>query len=392
VTEDGRKDQTDDDVRVPRIDPAHGARAEHRDHVPSFKTDSDPAQPTHALLTAQMQQQAAELGRHLRSRQTELARWEAELNARSAAWEDEQRSTRLWLQEKQVEFDQKASWLAHTEQQLAQRADELEATYGTAQSLVARERELEQREQQVQVAEARLAQELDQAKRKSSALDEAQQSWTRQRYEEQAALDALDQQLRNETRTTIELNAKLSHQIQETKLAAQERQRLSDRWQDLERIDAAMAQQRVELDRERELLAHEREQRHDRTQRQRNAIADRLAQQRHAIQTEAAALEQAGRDLEQRREVLAQLQRRIGQRQREVIETCVILEHLWQALENRTAPQQLAEISARVRQQVAEDLADRERLLAEKEAEIQDLVKTLSRQTQALGQHSPNYS
>lgn len=53
----------------------------------------------------QVQRQAAELGDHLRRRHRQLAQWEADLHAQVATWEDEQRSNRLWVQERAVELE-----------------------------------------------------------------------------------------------------------------------------------------------------------------------------------------------------------------------------------------------------------------------------------------------
>jgi hypothetical protein len=81
---------------------------------PSFHEELGLAGPAVApaadpeMISAQVHLQAAQLGEHLRTRQTQLDHREAELNARAAQLERDARAARLWLNERMAELDDQA--------------------------------------------------------------------------------------------------------------------------------------------------------------------------------------------------------------------------------------------------------------------------------------------
>ena len=132
----------------------------HQAHHSTNHLPSEVAAPAPELLLAvagksdaaseQLQQQAAELAEHLQSRQRHLVRHEASLNARSAEYDDQQRSARLWLRERQGELDQREHELQRQFQTLEEQADDVQQADQAAKSLAQKQEQVRQAEQALQ--------------------------------------------------------------------------------------------------------------------------------------------------------------------------------------------------------------------------------------------------
>ena len=158
-----------------RIDPPHDIKkADPLSEVIDADSDSDLSTSEDSLSAEQVIAQAGQLAGHLRARQRDLDRREAQTNARIAKLEQDLRSSRIWFQEREREF-------AEREEQLQQQVAELEehavslsaaqfATDGTdeeKENIQKIEAILKEQQEQLRVEQERLAKERDQVRQKA---------------------------------------------------------------------------------------------------------------------------------------------------------------------------------------------------------------------------------
>ena len=106
-------------VAETRIDSPHGAGNASPGEAARLECGIEPgglgppraffASPRPEAISRQVQAQAAQLAEHLRTRQQELDYREAELNAWAAQLERDTRAARLWLEERNAEFEDTVS-------------------------------------------------------------------------------------------------------------------------------------------------------------------------------------------------------------------------------------------------------------------------------------------
>ena len=188
--------------------------------------------------SAQLRLEADQLAAHLRGRQNELDRREAELNSRTARLESDARSARLWIDQHQSDLTAASEAIVRQQQELAARSQLLatsEQEYAGRREemsrreleLSDRQRELSHREQEVKTCLARLA-----------AAESAQQRAAAAAAEKSDELQRAAERL--ETR-----NAELQ---QATAELAEQRQTVQRRAEHVDQCRAALEQLRGELE------------------------------------------------------------------------------------------------------------------------------------------------
>lgn len=296
-------DATENPVRT-RVDEAHAATVER--HMPGGPTvargtvlKADTPAAAGAIFAAapeQLQRHADELSVQLRARHRELSQWEANLHARIARWEDEQRANRIWISEQTAELDQRALQLDAREDQLGRRAAELEEADRTAESIRARQDELDDRAARLERLEQQLCQERQCVQQQAAWLDAARQSWAEQQR----------CQMTRDVEAPDVSSAVASRSTTPTHHARIERIRVLE---SLERL----ARHRLDsLTREHAAFAEQREAWTLRTQRQRRQLARIWQRRRQLLRTRARAIQQQQNQLAERRQTLHRRATQLG--------------------------------------------------------------------------------
>ncbi len=187
---------------------AHGPAEDERppaDGLPDERVEtadvSTPDELSSPPMREQLRLQAEQLASHLRAQQYQLDRREAQLNAREAQQENEARAARLWLRERQQE-------LAEQEAELRRRGQELEiggADRGSgvrgqgSEKTIAEPRAKEPSPPRVQ---------SDQHLLRQRELDEFEQTLSRQEAEYRAATADLAEQTARQSQIEAELHAR----------------------------------------------------------------------------------------------------------------------------------------------------------------------------------------
>jgi DNA repair exonuclease SbcCD ATPase subunit len=118
------KPVTNSSPTISRIDPAH----RKPDAAPLDPASSTLAEQFEGAGTDQVLIHAGQLAGHLRSRQRDLDRREAQLNSRSAQLDKDIRASRMWFQEREKEAAQRESELQQQISELEERAAAIAAS------------------------------------------------------------------------------------------------------------------------------------------------------------------------------------------------------------------------------------------------------------------------
>ena len=208
-----------------RIDPAHAIAGSQRDEA-SIALDEIPPEPPPSaeelaaaagvdadLAPDRLRAQARQLAGHLRAKQRDLDRREAEMNALVAKIENEQRASRLWLREKEYEYSEREAALQKTLAELDERAAgmsvveisvdrDLEEARRTARRLEEQERKFAERERRFRQSEAMLEEHTAQLASDRRQLDAEREKYARELHEERKVL------ARRESQSEAELEAR----------------------------------------------------------------------------------------------------------------------------------------------------------------------------------------
>jgi hypothetical protein len=357
-------------------------------------------------LTEQLQTQALQLGALLRSKQRELDRREALMNAREAKLENELRLARLWTRERDEEvrqreqdFNARQKALEEQASQVASLEVSLDQDFSTQQvQLALREQACEARLQELQAREARLAAEHE-------ALATAHERLEQQRVEHETALLAVEQRAaiqHQEALHQLELQrknlAQLSRSLEEREQAllrkheelsgTRDRQaweaRLASRQAELEQAETLLSKHARELDEQRAALVVQREKQALEARDQRQELAEWQRRERAELAERKQQLELAEEALDKHRTAVEQLRGETAKMHREALEMRLITEQLWLELSRHAPAAELTRSLAVLRQRLAEHDRDAQRRLAEQQAEMRQLASRLDEQQQRL--------
>lgn len=327
----GRHDVPDDVLDTELVSRFHAAHPTFGD-----RATGPPEPPPRDVLLAiagqsaehaaeHLQLQAGELAQHLQAQERDVAHREAALNARYAAHDDERRSARLWLRERQEE--------------LAERA---------------------------------------------AKLERSQRTWEAEQRVQEQALDEQRRQLQAARADTKAIQEQLRHHIEAQQEVDAERQQLSSLRADLERLHAALRQRESALLHEGQRWELEKERWRERTQRQRQAIAHIWRCRGQSLQLQQRALRQRREQLDQRQQSLDQAQTDWQRTQHALLEQRLALELAHNGLATPLPPEGLAALRQAVRQFLADHALTLEAAQQRQRQELQTLAASLDHQQEAL--------
>ncbi len=334
-------------VAETRIDPSHLPSTAARDAEPSLIRDFDdggidleswadeePLPADAELISRQVQTQASQLAEHLRKRQEELDHREAELNARSAKVESEMRAARLWLAEREAEFEEAEETAMPLESVVLQE----EAIRRKAESLAAREQALIQAESHIESQQSAMQRLHEQLIADRRILDDESQAQSERMAAEQfrqaADLNAKRREVRDRaeqvdrTRAALEQFrgelSRMQRETLETRLATEElwaeltatapsaaltrslgrsRRRLTDHYR---MANQELQQKKEELERLRGQLSEQ----YEKLVRQKRNFDAWAAECRDEVEQQSARLLAQGRELDQRDADMCEFSRR----------------------------------------------------------------------------------
>ncbi|MBN1588374.1 MAG: hypothetical protein JW888_02560 [Pirellulales bacterium] len=324
-----------------RIDAPHavaneggtGATRDSEDHASGTTRSED-----ESALMQQVHAQAAQLAEHLRRKQEDLDRREAQLNGRVAQFESDSRAARLWLTENQAELKEQTAGLAEKQQEvqqcLARLAVTEKAQQRTEQELAARQTELTQAKKALDDRKTQLEERAQQLERRKAALGE----WETRRASEPPPVDAEPPW------------AELRHQT--------------------EQLYHALCKDRREFDRQR------------RREQQRMVAEQRRAQS--DIDRKRVELARRAEQMDRCRAALESLREEISLMHRSTLEIRLGAEELWAQLAGTAPPAALAHSLGNIRRQLAEDYREANAALVNQKQEIVALRVELSRQHELL--------
>lgn len=376
---------------------------------PSVEMLAVVAGQTLASQREQLQLQVAQLAGHLRERLKEVDRRESQLNACVAQLEGDLRASRMWFQERELDFQDRELELKNKIAELeAQAASQSRATQQAAQALEEQRREFAAREASFADREQMLRDQIEQQELQAASQQASSQSADQhaEYLQEQQRQFAIREQA---LATQIEaLEAQLAEQNRLAEIAAwngdsRERQ-LDEREAELASREQSLAesrqqQERQQLDRESQLQAgeillveHAQELDGQRATlaAERQAWQERLAAERQALVTdqEAAASAETQRTeraaarqtyIERQRASLEQVRLDIVTLHKQSLEMRLIAEQVWSQISGRLTPAEATHAIAKLRL----ELVDRYRCEEDQLQTAKDeLIKLSSRVTE----------
>ncbi|HEV3136652.1 MAG TPA: hypothetical protein VGZ26_02090, partial [Pirellulales bacterium] len=303
-----------------------------------------------ADIVQQVRSQAAQLAAHLQRQQATIDHREAELNARNAAFENQVRSARLWLNERHGDLGERAAELDRREQEVARREAE-----SVLQAQPLRNR---------QGGSHPAASEPTELADRSAELDRRQ-----------VELDALAQRLADRLAR--------AEQIEDVQLALRS---LENRRDNLERAEKLLWAEQAEVERQRQHFAEERATYAEQTQADRGRLAQE--QQRAVAEHDKARheLQRQSDEMAARQTVLERMRTDLARAQQESLEIRLATEELWARLCGTMAPAALTQSLAQIRLKLAEEQRLTRADLAAQRAEVQALSARLAEQHHKLAQ------
>lgn len=306
----------------------------------------------------QLQLQASQLAGHLRERLREVDRREAALNARVAQLEADLRSSRLWLREKENEFQDREAELQRQIEDLraASTGDATEAGAATAE-------ELEQRALQLAHRENELRERRFDLERQAAALHHSQQLWQQEQARQEKDLAAERQ--------------RLEQQFQQRGIERDER---------LHELEAILTDHARQLEKDRQELAADQQQWQEKKQRELEALCQRSKDADDRLTDRELRLEARQEWIERQRASLEQVRSEVLNLHRQSLEMRLIAEQLWAQISDRMLPAEVTASIARLRVKLTEHYRDEEKSLEAKRGELLLLSEKISAQHEELTQ------
>ena len=318
----------------------------------------------------QLRTQANQLASHLRTRQQELDRREAQVNARVALLERDMRAARFWLAEREAELKRRS-------EQLDQQQSETQERLGNFLTTEEARAQLEAQQKQAEAA-------LQFESQKIAADREALQRLNRQ------LLAAVEQR-----RQTVEAHAARLLQRAKTvgpELLAQQREArradeaLRARQTQLEQAEAQLAEEQATVRQLREQLYAARRESHEQTHAERQKMAAEHRRATAELQKQREAVSRRSEHVDHCRKALEQLRAELGQMHRETLEVRLATEELWVQLSGAAPPAALIRSLGQIRTKLADHYRQANSHLYEQKTEIERLRDEMSEQYEKLVQ------
>jgi hypothetical protein len=297
---------------------------------------TDPSAPALQLRT-----QAAQLADHLSTRQRELDRREAELNARAAKLEEDMRSARLWLIQRRAELDDRE---AETTKWRREAEVDLQLCH------VSWERDYQERVAAVEKKEAALNGPSEgrpgaSEKAPQNGLDAAEKA-----AHEQAAREVKDRAEEVRKREQ-ELNAL----AEDLRVQAQD---LESRSRQLQQAQANLAVLRGEVETLHQQLIEDRRKWQEHVEAERQLLAADRRRETEELEQKRLAIRRRAEQADRSRAALQQMREDLRRMHRETLEIRLASEELWVQL-SETTP---AAVANRLLEQLRAKLAEQYRL------------------------------
>ena len=345
-------------------------------------------EPTPSLLAAvagetiesrreQLQLQVSQLAGHLRDRLREVDRREAAVNARASQLESDLRASRLWLRERENEFQQREQELKRQVEELEERCESSGSSDGGAvgnalrgvpgvaddADFESRQQDLAEREHQLQLKETDLRERRFEHDRQSSALRHAQQIWEHERSREEQEL-ALDR----------------------TRLEAEFRERMAQREAEIRTSEQLLTEHAALLDRDRAALLADRQTWEEHKSRQRQELEAEKAAAAEDRDDRQQRLDARQDWIERQKAGLEQVRSEILGLHRQSLEMRLIAEQLWSQITGRLTPADVTHAVAQLRLKLTEQYKLEEQHLDAKREELVALGERLTAQHAELKQ------
>lgn len=312
----------------------------------------------------QLQLHVAQLAGHLRERLREVDRREASVHARASQLESDIRASRLWLQERELAFQERERELLAQIEELEERASSrpLEAvTEAMFQepSLA----DLEEREQQIRLQEDEVRERRFAVEREAVALRHAQSVWQREREREERAIVVERENARRELQELSE-----QHELQ------------------LRTAEALLGEHVEQFDRDRASWLAERREWDEQRTRQQQALADLRAATEGDLADDKAKLAARQEWIERQKAGLEQVRDEALRLHRQSLEMRLMAEQLWAQVSGALTPAELTQSIAQMRIKLAEQYRLEEQQLAARREELLKVGEAVSAQHAELEQ------
>lgn len=312
----------------------------------------------------QLQLHVAQLAGHLRERLREVDRREAAVHARASQLESDIRASRLWLQEREIAFQERERELRGQIEELEERASSrpletvTEATYQEP-SLA----DLQEREQQIRVQEDEVRERRFAVEREAVALRHAQSVWQHEREREERALVLERDNARRELQELTE-----QHELQ------------------LRAAETLLGEHVEQFDRDRASLMAERREWDEQRSRQQQALADLRAATEGDLADDKAKLAARQEWIERQKAGLEQVRDEALRLHRQSLEMRLMAEQLWAQVSGTLTPAELTQSIAQMRIKLAEQYRLEEQQLTARREELLKVGEAVSAQHAELEQ------
>jgi hypothetical protein len=332
-------------------------------------------EPTAAMIAAvagetfearreQLQLHVAQLAGHLRERLREVDRREAALHARTSQLEADIRASRLWLQERELAFQERERELKRQIEELEERASsrlgEIKVQAQDQETVLA---EMRQREHELRIAEDEARERRFEVEREAVALRHAQQVWEQQREREERALA---QQREQSLRELNELLEQREAQLRSAELL------LSEHSQQLDQDRLALSAERQGWDQ------------------QRRGQQEAIAELRRTTEAELADLRAKldGRQdwIERQKAGLEHVRDEALRLHRQSLEMRLLAEQLWAQISGALTPAEVTQAIAQMRLKLAEQYRLEEQQLVARREELLKVGEAVAAQHTELEQ------
>lgn len=398
-----------------RIDPPHvlgsSTQLEAAPH-----DDADDAQ----LPSRNVQQQARQIMSHLREQKQQLDRREEEINRQLASYDQEQRKTRLWLNNQQEQIQERAAQLIEREEhfsaqlqlirQAVESLDTLSVSRAADESVESNVDEAQRIEQFVgrllheveatraarhdiaahrqALVDARRRQEQGIVQEREAALSVVRAAHVRLE-EHRLSLEKRAEEIDAQTRL-IMLRARLPtpQEIDRQHALDAREQQLVERAAQLEGAEQTLLAQQDEVARDRQAWVEERERLDAQLKIERHRLAQWQRDEREQWQERRELLERRSEALDLRQATLQREHEDVTQQHRETLELRLATEELWGQLSASFPAQVLSQTLTQTRQRVAQQFRLEATAIDSQRRQLEQLRQSLLEQNDKLQQQT----
>ncbi len=347
----------------------------------------------------QLRIQGAQLGDQLRSRQEDLDRREAQLNALVAQFENDSRTARMWFSESHEEFDRREHELAEKTPQMQQclarlaRAEEtsvrcqskLDAqaerlatqTKSLEESRKLFDEEQQQRREQTEKFAAREQQRID--TRRQASLVLVRQALSGLERRRSGAESHAQRLLEKASRPSKELLAR-------EEIAREATEEFQRRRQQIFETEQSLATEQCEVHELRRQLLAQRQELERLEQKRRQEASDQRDKMQVELQAKRKQLALRGEQLDRSQTALRHLRAELSKMHRETLELRLATEELWMQLSGTIPPATLTRSLSRIRGSLAETYRLENAELARRKLELRSIGSQLAEDHKHLQQ------